>query len=41
MFTKLIELNQIIEGRKPRNIVERLNQGLPDAYKHGIAICFD
>ena len=41
MFTKLIELNQIIEGGKPRSIVERLNQGLPDAYKHGIAICFD
>jgi CRISPR-associated protein Csh1 len=41
MFTKLIELNQIIEGKRTRSIVERLNQGLPDAYKHGIAICFD
>lgn len=41
MFTELIELNQIIEGKKTRSIVERLNQGLPDAYKHGIAICFD
>ncbi len=41
MFTKLIELNQIIEGGKTRSIVERLNQGLPDTYKHGIAICFD
>ncbi|MCL0107058.1 TIGR02556 family CRISPR-associated protein [Thermodesulfovibrionales bacterium] len=41
MFTELIELNQIIEGGKPRNIVKRLNQGLPNAYKHGIAICFD
>ena len=41
MFTKLIELNQIIEGIKPRSSVERLNQGLPDAYTHGIAVCFD
>ena len=41
MFTKLIELNQIIEGSKPRSIVERLNQGLPDTYTDGIAICFD
>jgi len=41
MFTKLRELNQIIEGSNPRSVVERLNQGLKDAYKYGIAICFD
>lgn len=41
MFTKLMELNQIIERTKPKSIVQRLNQGLKDSYKHGIAICFD
>lgn len=41
MFTKLLELNRIIEGEKQKNIIERLNQGLDEAYTHGIAICFD
>lgn len=41
MLTKLLELNRIIEGKKPKGIIERLNQGLDKAYKHGIAICFD
>lgn len=41
MFTKLMELNQIIERTNPKSIVQRLNQGLKDSYKHGIAICFD
>lgn len=41
MFTKLLELNRIIEGKTPRTKLERLNQGLPEAYRHGIAICFD
>ncbi|MBU0485194.1 MAG: TIGR02556 family CRISPR-associated protein [Proteobacteria bacterium] len=41
MFTKLLELNRIIEGKTPRTKIERLNQGLPEAYRHGIAICFD
>lgn len=41
MFTKLLELNQIIEGTTPKSTAERLNQGLPYAYKHGIAVCFD
>jgi CRISPR-associated Csh1 family protein len=41
MFTKLLELNKIIEGKTPRTKLERLNQGLPEAYRHGIAICFD
>ena len=27
MFTKLLELNRIIEGKKPRTKLERLNQG--------------
>ena len=41
MFTKLLELNRIIEGKTPKTKLERLNQGLPGAYRHGIAICFD
>lgn len=41
MFTKLLELNRIIEGKTPRTKLERLNQGLPEAYRHGIAICLD
>ena len=41
MFTKLLELNRIIEWKTPRTKLERLNQGLPEAYRHGIAICFD
>lgn len=41
MFTKLLELNRIIEGKRPRTLLERLNQGLGEAYCHGIAICFD
>ena len=41
MFTKLLELNRIVEGKAPRTKLERLNQGLPEAYRHGIAICFD
>lgn len=41
MFTKLLELNRIIEGKKPKGVIERLNQGLDEAYRHGIAICFD
>lgn len=41
MFTKLLELNRIIEGKTPKTKLERLNQGLPEAYRHGIAICFD
>jgi CRISPR-associated protein Csh1 len=41
MFTKLLELNRIIEGKSPKSRMERLNQGLPEAYRHGIAICFD
>ena len=41
MFTKLLELNRIIEGKTPRTKLERLNQGLGEAYRHGIAICFN
>jgi len=41
MFTKLLELNKIIEGKTQRTNLERLNQGLPESYRHGIAICFD
>lgn len=41
MFTKLLELNRIVEGKTPKTKLERLNQGLPEAYRHGIAICFD
>ncbi|MDA8413252.1 MAG: TIGR02556 family CRISPR-associated protein [Desulfobacteraceae bacterium] len=41
MFTKLLELNKIIEGKTPKTKLERLNQGLGEAYRHGIAICFD
>jgi len=41
MFTKLLELNKIIEGKTPKTKLERLNQGLPEVYRHGIAICFD
>lgn len=41
MFTKLLELNKIVEGKTPMTKVERLNQGLGAAYRHGIAICFD
>lgn len=41
MLTKLLELNHIIEWKKQKSYAERLNQGLPHAYKHGIAICFD
>jgi len=35
MFTKLLELNRIIEGKTPRTKLERLNQGLPEAYRQG------
>jgi hypothetical protein len=41
MFTKLLELNKIIEGNTPRSKMEQLNQGLPHAYRHGMAICFE
>jgi CRISPR-associated protein Csh1 len=41
MFTKLLELNRIIEGKAPRTKLERMNQKLGEAYQHGIAICFD
>lgn len=34
MFTKLLELNRIIEGKTPRTKLERLNQGLSGAYRH-------
>ena len=33
MFTKLLELNKIIEGKTPRTQLARLNQGLPEAYR--------
>lgn len=41
MYTKLLELNRIVEGKTPKSMLERLNQGLPEAYRHGIAICFE
>ena len=41
MFTKLLELNRIVEGKTPKSKLERLNQGMPEAYRYGIAICFD
>ncbi len=41
MFTRLLELNRIIEGKRPKGIIGRLNQGLDEAYRHGIAICFN
>lgn len=41
MFTKLLELNRILERKNPRSTLDRLNQGLPESYRHGIAICFD
>jgi CRISPR-associated protein Csh1 len=40
MFTKLMNLNKLIESNHPKTILERLNQGLPSSYIHGIAICF-
>ena len=41
MFTRLLELSRIIEGKRPKGIIERLNQPLDEVYIHGIAICFD
>ena len=33
MFTKLLELNRIIEGKTPRTKLARLNQDLWEAYR--------
>lgn len=35
-----MHLNQLIEKDHPKTLLERLNQGLPTSYVHGIAICF-
>lgn len=41
MFERLLHIRQVMSGESKDDPVAMLNQGLPESYQHGIAICFD
>lgn len=41
MFERLLHIHQVMSGGSKDDPVVMLNQGLPEFYQHGIAICFD